>query len=176
MMENILRKMITDNVIDYGVLLQARAGLPGINVKLPHNVIAEFAMLKLANSLDSSEEKLLIDLTSAHLLSDEEIMEILSKLCQFSKVNTEISFRKWRVYLLADLLQDLDLDPLYSLIRLSEFWLDWQKVLDDKTPHIYQGVDNALSPDEYYSIENMSKIIDSQRRWIEEEKNTLFAN
>ena len=169
MIDNIFKEMLDDNIVDYGVILQSWIGIPGVNIKLKYQDIIDFAIKRINNSPNELEENLLIDLTSVCFLDNAEITRILTELCDFEQVNITMSLRKWRLYLLKNILNDLETDALYVLIRLSEFWIEWQTVLIDPIPHLYQGVNNSMSPQDYYSEENMNRTIDIHKKWIENE-------
>ena len=175
MIDSIFKAMLDDGIVDYGVILQSWIGIPGINIKLKSQEIVDFAMNKINDSLNESEEKLLIDLTSAYLLDDIEITRILTELCNFAQVNINLSLRKWRLYLLKNILDNLENDSLYAFIRLGEFWIEWQSVLSDQIPHLYQGANNSISQQDYYSRENMDRVIDIHKEWIENEKKLLVT-
>lgn len=174
-LDRIFQKIICDENADYGIFLQCWLGIPGINTRISHTYVENFFMKKLDNDLIPREQQLVIEMTSIALLDIDEVIVILKELCEITHISESISIRKWRCYLLDDLIESLDPDSFYSLIWISEFWMRWQDKLFDEIPHIYQSVGNNISPEEYYSQENIHQILRSNSEWVSKEKKIISS-
>ena len=69
--------------------------------------------------------------------------------------------------MLMDLLEKLPESPLYGLLRLTEFWANFN--YPDDSPHIIQGRGNNYTPEVYFTKGNYDVVLTRHRRWIEEE-------
>ncbi len=112
-----------------------------------------------------------MDLTSAHLLDTNEITSLLENICRIKNVNVELSLRKMRLVLLKKLIDHLSNDPIYDLIEISGFWLSLGNPPD--SPHIIQGVDNDITPEQYYTSDYLKKILAVHKEWIIDEMKKL---
>jgi len=104
------------------------------------------------------------------LPNDYEFNEILKKLAQRENSKQELQTRKWIVYLTKKMIETIDTlddDFFEKLINITEFWV----LLDqpENSPHIFQGVNNIISPEEYYTKDMYDLIIDKHKKWIEKE-------
>jgi len=104
--------------------------------------------------------------------SDEEgIRRALSTLAECDREIRADGVRPWRLLLLKETIQELDEDPLYDLIRLTEFWASFDYPTD--MPHVAQGVGNRISPTEYYTESMLKQSIHRHLEWIEKEERIL---
>jgi hypothetical protein len=174
-LDRIFHKIVCDGNADYGILLQCWLGIPGINTKISHTCLEEFFMRKLEEDLTPREQQLVIEMTSIILIDTDNIIAILEELCEIVHISESVSIRKWRCYLLEDLIFSSDPDSFYSLIWVSEFWMQWQDKLSDEIPHIYQSVGNDISPEEYYSQENITQVLQSNSEWVSKEKEFISS-
>lgn len=140
---------------------------------LTRSEIASYADKVLEAASDSSQLELLTRLSLLDLNdeSKEDIGRILEQLAKQESANPAFELRKWRVILLERLLCRLPADPLYALIELTEFWQTFGYPPD--SPHIVQGRGNQITPNEYYTTENLNRILARHRDWIKRETGTL---
>ncbi len=101
--------------------------------------------------------------------NEQLITEILSKLSPEINERTE---RIWRAVLLQETMNSLPADPLYGMIGLTDFWLQFGYPVD--SPHEMQGVGNDISPTDYYTHNNFEKTLNNHRGWLEKEINELI--
>ena len=101
----------------------------------------------------------------------EEIKDLLEPLSKLDGGDPQIELRKWRVVLLEDVLANMPTDALHGLIALTEFWQDFGFPSD--SPHEVQGKGNTITPGEYYQGENLRRLVDRHRQWIEQERASL---
>lgn len=94
-----------------------------------------------------------------------EIKRLVWELEKGEKVSREDEIDKWKVLLLQRILRELNNEPIYDLIKLTEFWemFDYPK----DSPHIVQGLHNDILPTDYYTEENYKEIVKNHKLWIE---------
>jgi hypothetical protein len=175
MIDILIEKLRSMNLIDWGVILEGVNGIPGLNIKLSSSEVSRFACEKL---IDIDEENVshgqILQLACAEENSEGEIVSLLKEICKNERIELDVSHRKWRLVMLSGILENLPDDPLYALMDLSQFWTVWGNPTD--SPHVIQGVDNEMSPNEYYTIENKNKLLEKHKVWLEEEMRIIKFN
>lgn len=96
-----------------------------------------------------------------------EFERILDKLVKNENSDEELQFRKWRVYLVKQMIYNLGEDYIENLLNITEFWIDLGQPED--SPHIFQSVNNKITPKEYYTEDTYKIIIKRHMEWIEKE-------
>jgi len=99
------------------------------------------------------------------------VCDQLDRLSVSDKADPALELRKWRLVLLEYKLEDLPNDPIYGPIELSEFWSDFGFPSD--SPHEAQGVGNSLSPSEFYTQENLERLLSRHQAWIRDERESI---
>lgn len=127
--------------------------------------ISQFALEQLENT--PSENAELAQLASISQADEDLVDSYLAKLASREGIDYQCEVRKWVVCLLEKELRELPTDPLYGLLKLTEFWgaLDFP----DYSPHQVQGRGNSLTPREYYTNENYARAVEKHWEWIEQE-------
>lgn len=135
--------------------------------------VFEFAYERLALTSSSEETELIHLLTSLDhsTATRASVRSILVRLSSLECNDVSIEVRKWRIVLLEELMKNLASSALYGLLQLSEFWQGFGFPSD--SPHDVQGVQNNLTPDQYYRIDNFEKTIVDHNEWIIAEKASL---
>ena len=135
--------------------------------------IAAYADERLSSSSDPSKQDLIVALLSSDLRLEtrEEIKDLLEPLAELDGGDPRIELRKWRLVLLEDVLVNLPNNALHGLMALTEFWQGFGFPSD--SPHDVQGRGNTITPSEYYQEENLHRLVDRHRRWIEDERASL---
>ena len=171
MLYKILQRLENEGLLDWGIILQGWRGVSGGNYKLQTDYIKDFALKEIEKKCEDISDTL-IELFSAGSLEKEEVTELLEDICEQEKINEEVSLKKWRLYMLEEVLDSLSNDCLYDLIHLTDFWLAWGNP-EDK-PHSIQGMDSEMNPTEYYSDNNYKKLIKAHKDWIAQEKKRII--
>lgn len=96
-----------------------------------------------------------------------EFYIILEHLQKLEKESLELQVRKWIVCLTNEMLNKLPNDYTEGLLELNEFWISLGQPRN--CPHIYQSVQNNITPQEYYTPEMFNKIIEKHKEWIKKE-------
>lgn len=128
--------------------------------------IIDFASEYARNNV--SEESV-IDILVADSSEIEVIRSSLQKLA--TGCDEELEKRKWRLVLVKRLLKEDLRDPVYGLIKISEFWSRMGYFRGDL--HVEQA-HSGIPPNLYYTSENLRRIIQVHREWVEMEKARLL--
>lgn len=126
--------------------------------------IIDFAMSKMEDGDESIDVVLL---ASSHATDAEEISELLKRLSDGEEVDADNEFRKWRAIYVSKNLPDIQAEYIQGLIELGDIWalLDFP----DDSPHVFQGRNNSITPNEYYTKENYVKLLEKHQEWLEKE-------
>lgn len=157
--------------VSWTTLLAGWRGVGQLGRLVTSSDIAQFALEQLESAPGTNSK-----LAELATISDADATQIDSYLPQLASPTPsdyQTETRKWVVSLLEKQLQELPDDPLYGLLRLTEFWaaLDFP----DYSPHQVQGKDNTLTPAEYYTSKNFEKALANHRNWLEEETANLTS-
>lgn len=131
--------------------------------------VRRVAEAELADVSESSAEAVAIAVAS-----DDETTEVdacLRKLAAREPSDPSKELRKWRLVLLKRAMKELPQDPLYGLLRLTEFWERFDFPSD--SPHVVQGRGNLTTPQEYYTNENFTRLVRKHEEWIARETDDL---
>lgn len=96
-----------------------------------------------------------------------EFDETLEKLSRYENVSTEIQLRKLRVLVLYREFKSLPDQYVDGLLALSEAWISLG--MPDDCPHVFQGRNNSLSPDEYYTQSMYDYLKEKNFNWLDKE-------
>lgn len=99
--------------------------------------------------------------------NDYVFEEILEKLAREERTDTTLQVRKWIVYLTKNMISNLREDYFENLLTITDFWVSLG--IPQNTPHIFQAVNNKITPKEYYTKEMHDLIIDKHMQWIDNE-------
>ena len=126
--------------------------------------IIDYAISKM----ESGDESLdVVLLASSHTAKIEEVSELLKALSKNEKVNIDVELRKWRaIYVLKNLPNKQD-GYIQGLIDLGNIWVMFD--FPDDSPHIFQGRNNSITPEKYYTQENYERLLEFHRGWLEKE-------
>ncbi|MGX7263501.1 DUF2247 family protein [Enterococcus crotali] len=121
---------------------------------------------------ENEENSYVWELASLFSPYDEnEIYKLLDLIEDFNEKDL-MSYYRWRWILVNNLLKKiLDKNYVNALLEISEFWLDLRSPID--MPYQYQGVENKLTPQEFYTEEHLSKVISDHKKWLEDEREKL---
>ena len=150
--------------ISWTLLHMGFSGCEVFDKQLDGQDIIEYAITKMEEGDESVDVVLL---ASSHITDTEEINELLVKLSKSEKVDCDIEYRKWRVIYVLKHLPNIDDDYIQGLIELGDIWATFH--FPDESPHVFQGRNNAITPNEYYTQENYLKLLERHREWLYKE-------
>lgn len=101
--------------------------------------------------------------------SEENIYEIdkyVKILSSYEKCERSLEFEKWVVCYVNKHIQKKYDNCIDGLIELADIWVKLEMPKD--YPFIFQGVDNELIPEEYYTMQNYEKLYQDHINWIKD--------
>jgi hypothetical protein len=151
--------------VNWRTLLIGRDGPGKYPPLLSQDDVRRFAAEKIAERPDEPPDTLTLAIASSD--DDDEVIKNLRRLAEQQPGDPARELRKWRLVLLKEVIGELPQDPLYGLLRLTEFWERFDYPSDG--PHIVQGRQNQLTPGEYYTSENFERVVRRHEEWISAE-------
>lgn len=132
------------------------------------NMLSANEIINYAISLlDSNNNEDLLDLASSRPDEIESINMILTKLAEKEKSDYSIEYRKWQLLYVIRNMPKKDEEFIAGLCQLGDIWayLDFP----NESPHIFQGRNNNIIPNEYYTSDNFLTLYNKHIDWIEKE-------
>ncbi len=108
----------------------------------------------------------------AEKLDDYEFNVILHKLAEQEESDIEKEYKKWIIYLTGEMLENLRNDYFEDLLTINEFWISLGQ--PEYSPHMFQSVENSISPQEYYTKEMYELILNKHKEWIKSEAEKII--
>lgn len=138
---------------------------------LDDDFVMEYILDYLSKN-ENEEDSYIWELGSLPSPYNENEMHKLLDLIENSNEKDLLSYYRWRWILVNNLLERIiKEDYVNALLEISEFWLDLKSPID--MPYQYQGVENKLNPQEFYTEKHLSKVILGHKKWLEDEKEKL---
>jgi|GEM_PF-200187 len=135
-----------------------------IQPQLSKKDICDYGYWILENTDDNIS---LISQLIGEVSDDYEFNNILFKLSKTELVDVDIQIRKWIVYMLSNKLSSLSKDYFEGILEITEFWVSLGQ--PNNCPHIFQGVGNTITPEEYYTKEIYDMVILNHKNWLNKE-------
>ncbi len=127
--------------------------------------VRQLAEEALADVETDEQTRKLVDLIDA--AEPGAVTEALTALAPVLPDADSDAHRSWVCVLLWDALGTLPSDPLYGLIALTDFWETMGRPA--WKPHSVQGIDDALTPNEYYTDDRFNLALTRHSQWLERE-------
>lgn len=105
------------------------------------------------------------DLASTEVSDTRNVERVLWRVASLEGFDADTETLKWEVVLLRKLMESLSSDPLDALADLTDFWLTFDQPAH--SPHTIQGVGNSITPQEYYTQENLARTLHEHHGWLE---------
>lgn len=121
--------------------------------------------------ISNNEEKIeVLELAGESENDHEYILSLVRKL-QEDSLNYDIEKRKIRIAIVKNTISKKNNNFIDGLLELTDLWC--RLGYPDDSPHIIQGLDNFLSPTEYYTKENYDILYKKNYEWFVEELSFL---
>ena len=169
MIDSVFNEIEKSKQLDWGVIYLGCQGLPIGNISAKN--VSNYASTQLIETLSSEESFVSIAELSFCTQITSDTINMLGTICKIKQIYLTESRKKWLLFSLQELLNDLPNDILYGPLKLNQFWLEWGDLKE--SPNIIQGVNNSLTPNEFYSRENFNSMILNHRLWLNNELNLL---
>lgn len=175
MIQSVFEKIESLGMVDWAVLLHGVNGIPGHIDRLPPSYIERFAASQLRDIADSNSHLSAVSTLALDAdLPASELRPLLATLCEMDGSNHSIALRIWRAASLEDVLQNVESDPVYGLLRLTAFWSDWGWPSD--APASMRTGATPLPEHRYHSSENLEEVVSEHRHWLKEELARLLSH
>ncbi|WP_440534081.1 DUF2247 family protein [Variovorax sp. YR566] len=172
MMQSIFDRISECGLADWAVVFQGVNGNLGYLGRLPPSCVEDFANVELEKiSIDDPLLDLISSLAVDSDLPASELSSQLQKICESKNLDMQRAKRIWRAIALEEVLANLDSDPLYGLIKLSEFWSSWDWPAD--APSSMLAGAKTLPEQDYHSASNFDHIVREHEKWLIDEMAAL---
>lgn len=155
--------------VNWGTLLVGLRGPGAYPPLLTLGDIDAFASERMKSAPSSCDDA--VDVVVALGQGPGATQAELMKKVQAEDIDLSAEVRKWQVVLLKLEMTRLPGQALYALIALTEFWERFAYPGD--SPHVVQGRGNAITPNEYYTDQNLARTLQAHREWLERETRAL---
>jgi hypothetical protein len=132
--------------------------------QLTSNDVIDFAMQKV---MEGDKNPTVFELSCEYAQNGEEISKCIDKLTLYENVDYDIEYRKWRVIYVINHLPKPDVEFVSGLLELGDIWSAFDFPTD--SPHVYQGRNNNLTPEQYYTQEKFDELLKKHKEWIDKE-------
>lgn len=139
--------------------------------QIPISEIVEYAMEQLGKGVDRIE---ICELAGSNDGDLDDVINILYELADEEKCQDDFEDRKLRAVRVNNFLKDKNTNSIDGLMGLTELWLELGYT--DDTPHIIQGIDNNISPVEYYTDANYNYLYEKNKQWLRDEVDFLIIH
>lgn len=168
MIQAVFERIDKHSLIDWAVLLQGVCGIPSLPGRLPTFFVESFASAELEKMAENHPlVDVVVSLATDSDLPVSELCPQLQKMSEFQNSDMQRARRIWRAVALEELLSNLDLDPLYGLIKLSEFWSSWEWPADAPPSMIPSVI--TLPEHQYHSESNYEQVVHEHEQWLKDE-------
>lgn len=124
----------------------------------------------LLNESDEHKDKIVALICEKE--DDLEFDKLMKEFANEDDLNIVIQKRKWRVYLLKKLLDDINEDSLQGLLELMEFWISMGNL--ENCPQTFPIRDNKKSIQEYFTQESYERNLNKNQEWLNEEIQSII--
>lgn len=97
---------------------------------------------------------------------------LLKKFADKDESATEVQIRKWRVYMLNNLLENISEDFLQGLLELMEFWVTMGE--SDDCPLIFPTI--KMIKKDYFSKESYEFLVERNYKWLNQEISDIISS
>lgn len=119
-------------------------------------------------------DELVCELASEYVKNTETIDSLLRQLSNREHTDESLELRKWRVVFVAQKVKEKNDNCINGLMDLGDLWIHMGYPED--SPHIFQVRDNSITPEQYYTDENYSKLFERHIIWLEKEVEFINDN
>ena len=92
---------------------------------------------------------------------------ILKEYVKEENKDKKIQIRKWKSFLLWELLSDINVDTLQALLQLIEFWVTMGKT--DESPMFFPNENDEKSIQKYFTDSTKDLLVKKNYDWLQQE-------
>lgn len=105
--------------------------------------------------------------------NESAVRKLIQKFADNDCCDIEIQERKWRAFILRNVLDGLNTDCLQGLLQLMDFWISMG--MSKKCPQAFPGTNEGLSVQDYFTESTYNQQIDNNKKWLEQERAFIMA-
>jgi hypothetical protein len=154
---------ITWRLIDIGFM-----GSETFRNELSSQEIIDYAIFVCNNNINDED---IINLACEYSENIDKVDSYLKNLVSKERTSNEIELKKWRVVYVKKQLSKPSTDFISGLIELGDIWAKFN--FPEDSPHIFQGINNDITPEQYYTEENYKKLLKTHFIWLSDEISKL---
>ncbi len=136
-------------------------GLEKIPTILTYDELLDYFNNQLTNINKETEDIITLVCTSENILKFNKLLE---EFANRDESNVIIQIRKWRVYLLKNIIDNISKDYLQGLLELMEFWISMGRT--EKCPHIFP---DEMQKENYFTPNMYELLLKRNSIWLAEE-------
>ena len=148
-------------VIDIGCL-----GSEIFKNELSYNDIINFSLEEF-----DEKNKLILRIVASNRDEYQEMGYLVQELANMEKSEYKLAFEKWKLVYIKKNFPKLNKNIIQGLIELNDLWVKLD--FPEDGPYILQGVNNNISPKEYYTEKNYRYLYNRHLNWIKDKSNYL---
>jgi hypothetical protein len=131
--------------------------------------IIDFAVSIMAREQDLDAD--IVDLACECDVNVDEVDKYVKKLAEKENTEHDLDYRKWQVLYVLRHLPKPEAEFIGGLIELGDIWSQFD--FPSYSPHIFQGRNNSITPEQYYTQENYNNLLHKHAEWIDGEINQI---
>ncbi len=148
--------------ITWSALLQGYAINSIFSREILATEIINYAISKLKSNY---EDKLICELAILNQNDTFEIENILRRLSEREDISMLKEFKKLRCIYVGKKLNNQNDNFIDGIMELNNMWIKLGYPND--SPHVFQGINNNITPQEYFTEENYKKLFNTSKIWLE---------
>ena len=134
--------------------------------------IIDFAISIVSDEQDIDEN--IVDLACEYNNNDDKVDFYVKKLARKEISEYSLEYRKWRILYVMHHLPKAEIEYINGLIELGDIWAKFNFPSD--SPHVFQGRDNSITPEHYYTQDNFNDLLRRHNEWIDLEVSQIKAS
>jgi len=127
--------------------------------------IIDFAITMVSNEQDADDD--VVGLACEYDANVDKINDYVVILARKENSEYTLEFRKWRSLYVLRHLPNKEKDHIEGLIELGDIWAYFDFPPD--SPHVFQGQNNNITPELYYTKKNYNTILRKHIVWLNNE-------
>lgn len=124
------------------------------------------------NCLQHENHHMLIgNLACIYPYEEDQIHDVLHQLATQEASDERLELRKWQYLYVMQYFPPKNENYIDGIVELGDIWADLD--FPDHSPHVFQGVNDQISPQSYYTKENYEQMYEKHLEWLVREKENI---
>lgn len=104
---------------------------------------------------------------------ESKMRQLIQKFADGDCTDIDIQLRKWRAFILKNILGAISTDCLQGLLQLMEFWVSMG--IPKECPQEFPSANEGLSVQNYFVQSNYKRQVENNKSWLEQEVAAIIA-